>query len=105
MRVENVTFVDVTVVNVLIFNVMSANIRIVDVFLPNPHSISMFNKSALYFNVELQTGRLCSRLVRLQVDQSESTGLDFPPPDICGYWDDLWFLLRILVGGGGYQWM
>ena len=25
--------------------------------------------------------------------------------DILGYWDDLWFLLRILVGGGGYQWM
>ena len=75
--VENVTFVDVTVVNVLIFNVMSAKIRIVDVFLPNPHSISMFNKSAL--NVELQTGRLCSRLVRLQVDQSGSTGLDSSP--------------------------
>ena len=78
--VENVTFVDITVVNVMIFNVMSAKIRIVDVFLPNPHSISMFNKSTHFFDVQLQTGRLCSRLVRLQVDQSGSTGLDSPPP-------------------------
>ena len=55
--VDNVTFVDVTFVNVLIFNVMSANIRIVDVFLPNPHSISMFNKSTLFFDVQFNTDR------------------------------------------------
>ena len=85
----------------------------------NPHTISMLNKSTLFFNDQLQAGRLCSRLVRLQVDQSESTGLDFPPPLIFvdigmtfgSYWGYWWVVVDIngcdciLQSVGGIRWV
>ena len=58
--VENVTFVEAAVINVLILNVMSANIRIVDVFLRNPNSFSMFNYRQAGFAVDWCAFRLIS---------------------------------------------
>ena len=67
---------------------------------------------------QLQTGRLCSRLVRLQVDQSESTGLDFPPLIFVDigmtfgfYWGYWWVVVDIngcdciLQSVGGIRWV